>query len=451
MRFETLHNSLILENIVDDVIKKYDIKLLDLKDAIKAAHDQLSEKRMYYLDWIVDRWVKALKEHHTVDPDFTATVINNFIKYKPNLQDKDLNHYRTLEDVYDVLIPFVSKSEEEKDEREGRLSASKLVNIFKVDPKLASKVYENDEYVVVVPLNFEGSKLYGNYCADKFKNTWCTVTAKEYWKYYAEENKKQYYVLFKDFDKAMEKEYQERNKGSKFHFARMSVQVSIDGKLLITPIENGLPFTEQHADNILKMMNVDKTIFKPFDFKNNEDDILILKYILFGDNFTQNEDGTIDVVGDVNLKYKKLTEIPFKFGKVTGTFNCAYNELTSLKGCPTEVGVAFGCENNKITSLEYLPKKIGTGLYVGNNELTSLEGCPKIIYGEFRFSYNKVTSFEGGPEIVKDIILCLNNKLTSLEGCPKEIGSIIWCSNNLKKFTIDDLPKYVTSKTKVIG
>ena len=56
------------------------------------------------------------------------------------------------------------------------------------------------------------------------------------------------------------------------------------------------------------------------------------------ENYTINDDGSIDVDGDVYLSNKNLTEIPFNFNKVTGDFDCSDNELTSLKGSPKEVG-----------------------------------------------------------------------------------------------------------------
>lgn len=37
-------------------------------------------------------------------------------------------------------------------------------------------------------------------------------------------------------------------------------------------------------------------------------------------NYTINEDSTIDVDGNVDLRNKGLTKIPLKFGKVSGKF-----------------------------------------------------------------------------------------------------------------------------------
>jgi hypothetical protein len=47
-------------------------------------------------------------------------------------------------------------------------------------------------------------------------------------------------------------------------------------------------------------------------------------------NWTLNEDGSIDVDGDVDLSFKKLTKLPIKFRNVSGNFDCSYKNLTSL-------------------------------------------------------------------------------------------------------------------------
>ncbi len=42
-----------------------------------------------------------------------------------------------------------------------------------------------------------------------------------------------------------------------------------------------------------------------------------------------NEDGTIDVDGDVDLSGKELTELPLKFRNITGDFYC-YKNLVEM-------------------------------------------------------------------------------------------------------------------------
>jgi len=47
-------------------------------------------------------------------------------------------------------------------------------------------------------------------------------------------------------------------------------------------------------------------------------------------NYTINDDGSIDVDGNVNLSYRKLTKLPLKFNNVSGNFLCYNNQLTTL-------------------------------------------------------------------------------------------------------------------------
>ena len=112
-------------------------------------------------------------------------------------------------------------------------------------------------------------------------------------------------------------------------------------------------------------------------------------------NYTINEDGSIDVDGDVNLKNKGLTKLPSKFRNVSGTFYCYSNRLTSLEGCPQSVGGDFNCYNN---------------------QLTSLEGCPQIVGGDFSCDNNQLTSLEGSPQSVGGGFYCYDNQLKDVYG-----------------------------------
>ena len=77
----------------------------------------------------------------------------------------------------------------------------------------------------------------------------------------------------------------------------------------------------------------------------NNIDLELLKKCVKG-TYTINDDGSIDVVGTVNLSNRNLTKIPFNFGKVSGGFFCYNNQLTSLKGSPNTVGGGFDCYSN---------------------------------------------------------------------------------------------------------
>ena len=90
----------------------------------------------------------------------------------------------------------------------------------------------------------------------------------------------------------------------------------------------------------------------------NNIDLELLKSCIKG-TYTINDDGSIDVNGNVELNNKNLTKIPFKFRNVRGGFFCSNNQLTSLDGAPNNVGGYFYCNNNQLTTLDGVPNTIG--------------------------------------------------------------------------------------------
>ena len=66
----------------------------------------------------------------------------------------------------------------------------------------------------------------------------------------------------------------------------------------------------------------------------------------------------VNINGDVYLSDKSLTNIPVKFGEITGVFYCRRNKLTSLEFSPQTVSGSFYCGDNKLTSLDFSPKNI---------------------------------------------------------------------------------------------
>jgi len=134
------------------------------------------------------------------------------------------------------------------------------------------------------------------------------------------------------------------------------------------------------------------------------------------ENFTVNNDLTVDVDDNVDISDKNLTEIPVQFNKINGWFNCSGNkELKSLKGCP-QIGITdFLCRDCDLRDLKGVPKEIKGRFECGDNEkLNSLKGCPQI----------GVTYF-----------WCYNCDLRDLEGAPKEIEDNFDCHGN-KNFII---------------
>ena len=106
-------------------------------------------------------------------------------------------------------------------------------------------------------------------------------------------------------------------------------------------------------------------------------------------NYTINPDGSIDVLGDVYLCGKNLTELPLRFNKVTGCFDCGDNKLTTLKGSPKWVGGYFNCSSNQLTN-NLCDTEIGAYFYTTlKQDGLIFDGNRVTNYNEWRKMYKR--------------------------------------------------------------
>jgi hypothetical protein len=147
-------------------------------------------------------------------------------------------------------------------------------------------------------------------------------------------------------------------------------------------------------------------------------------------NYRIEENGVVNVNGDVKIKRRELEAIPIQFGIVAADFNCGRNNLLSLHGSPYVVIGNYYCNNNKLTSLKGASDKVGRSFYCDYNDIESLEGSPGSIFNSFYCFDNKLTSLKGGPKIVQENYNCNNNLINSLEGYPDRIHGYFICQYN---------------------
>jgi len=159
-------------------------------------------------------------------------------------------------------------------------------------------------------------------------------------------------------------------------------------------------------------------------------------------NYTINDDGSIDVNGDVYLSYRELTKIPLKFRNVSGYFACFNNKLKSLEGAPESVGGNFNCSDNQLVSLDGSPQSVGGNFYCKRNQLTSLEGAPESVGGNFNCQDNQLSSLDGAPQSVGRGFYCQRNQLMTLEGAPQSVGGDFYCYYN-QLTTLEGAPQSV--------
>lgn len=144
-------------------------------------------------------------------------------------------------------------------------------------------------------------------------------------------------------------------------------------------------------------------------------------------NFQINDDLSVDVQGNIDIRDRNLTYIPVQFNIVKGDFNCQKNKLLTLKGSPKEVNGSFDCAHNELISLEGAPHKT-TSFTCYRNKLTNLDYCPKnLIVMDCR--YNKITSLKGIPPTI-EVLYCGNNQIASLEEVTTAIR-YLKCDHNL--------------------
>ena len=127
-----------------------------------------------------------------------------------------------------------------------------------------------------------------------------------------------------------------------------------------------------------------------FQVKNLKQEIKFWLDSMEIEDYTINEDLTVDVDGDVDLDNRNLIKIPIQFGIVKGNFDCSENQLKSLKGSPKECEI-FDCSFNN---------------------LESLKGCPKIVKGDFLCIDNNLRSLNKHPEKCDEFYCYYNPNLT---------------------------------------
>jgi hypothetical protein len=243
---------------------------------------------------------------------------------------------------YEEFKKFVDTKNEELEQKD--LESGKMAD--------AELVLENDKCLIIVPRTVEASCKYGAHAK------WCTSSKKKNeFDAYTKQNIKLYYVINKELPISN-------------RYSKVGIAVWPNSENFFEAFDSkGTVLDEAELDEVWKLNDIDASIFtNELDFND----------WLKGLNYTENEDGTINVKGDVNLLSLMLEELPFTFGEVDGKFDCSNNLLSTLEGCPRKVTGDFICANNLFRSLVGGPQEVG-GEYdcQTNAKLTSLEGAPK--------------------------------------------------------------------------
>ena len=161
-------NKLITEAVlsIDDIYSKYYSSIpRDIFNEIISSDPTFNKnkgnKMGKYGKWLLGLYLgKRLK----LEDLYKATnYLRCFIDYYNVIKDKDINKIKSLQQLYDVVRPYL----------DGNTATSKSDEIRKIKED-AEKVYEDNEWIVIVPYTKEASCYYG-------KGTqWCTAAEKSH-------------------------------------------------------------------------------------------------------------------------------------------------------------------------------------------------------------------------------------------------------------------------------
>ncbi|MEZ7500445.1 hypothetical protein QO200_17070 [Flavobacterium sp. Arc3] len=163
---------------------------------------------------------------------------------------------------------------------------------------------------------------------------------------------------------------------------------------------------------------------------------IIKRYRILIDNFTINDDGLIDVKGNVKICDGKLQKLPLRFRNVSGNFHCNSNCLKTLIGSPQWVGGSFNCSDNDLYTLKHGPVIVRGTYRCSENNLITLKGCAIEVGRDLLCNNNNLVNLVGSPDKIHGYFNCKLNKLRSLEGSPKEMfGRFHVSYNRLNDFS----------------
>ena len=246
--------------------------------------------------------------------------------------------------------------------------------------KNATIVFNNSNWIVVIPRTKEASCAYG-------ANTKICTTSRtnnEFDDYYSEKT-----PIYLNINKKTNKKFQ--------FYVGTGLNM------------NQFKDENDEAINLPEFLEDNKDLAE-FYHKIWFDDLEKLCFFYRIKNYTKNQDGSINVNGHVTMSNMNLTKIPIKFNIVNGNFDCSGNNLISLENCAKEVKFDFYCSANKLKSLEYGPVKVGGNYNCSSNLLPNLNGCVQNLSGTFSCNSNMIDSFDGDLKIVGGDFWAINQK-----------------------------------------
>lgn len=141
-----------------------------------------------FMPWLARLAITKPTENRAEDLDRVGNDLRAFEQFKRQITNKDINAYKSFQDLFDVIAPFLAPKKKSKEELAKERDAAKLAKIKgEIDT-----VYAGPEGWIRIPRTEEAAKFLG-------QNTrWCTAASKS--NMFSHYNKSD--VLFVVYDKA---------------------------------------------------------------------------------------------------------------------------------------------------------------------------------------------------------------------------------------------------------
>lgn len=163
-----INESLLLEATLDDIYTKYynDIPQDIFWNIIKTDptyDEQRSQKMGKYGKWLLNQYRQGHLDMNNLSK--VRNTIDFFNRYNRQLEVKDINQYKNIDQVYDNVKNFMEDPSQ---------ATSKSDEVRKIKEMGAEKVYEDNDWLIIVPKTREAAIYYG-------KGTkWCTASTSGY-------------------------------------------------------------------------------------------------------------------------------------------------------------------------------------------------------------------------------------------------------------------------------
>ena len=324
-QFNLLIEAVALSDIYDKYYSDINWDLFLEIIASDPTYDRNKPKKMgKYGKWLLSLYKQGkLKEEDLYKAN---DYLRCFIDYHNVIQDKDINKIKSLQELYDVVRPYL----------DGNVSTSKSDEVRRIKEG-AEKVYEDNDWMIIIPHTEEASCYYG-------KGTqWCTAAEKSF-NYFEQYNEQG--PLYINIDKRTNEKYQ-------FHFETDSFMDETDTQINF-PINENIPITNgainyylKNVEHGEKLLQVKYFVFETYDgnglylVKNVNEDFWSLyeddEKIISGIEHNINFDNCYETYGIWldNFGYTVFNNVNglktlISYDRQDSTFNLVGNNYTSV-------------------------------------------------------------------------------------------------------------------------